>query len=185
MKIINTEIKGLYLLEPELKIDDRGFFTRIFCQHELKKKELFFNIVQANLSLTKKRGTIRGMHFQRKPKEEDKIVQCLNGRIYDVVIDLRINSSTYGQWVGTELNSENKKMFFIPKGFAHGFQTLIDDCLVQYLMSELYQQRYATGVRWNDPNLNIDWPIKNPILSDKDRSLPLLKIEKNNEKSKE
>jgi len=170
-----TKIEGLYIIEPELKTDERGYFTKIFCKEELVKQGLVFDIVQANQSLTKKKGTIRGMHFQREPKAEDKIVQCLKGAIYDVVIDLREKSSTYGQWVSEELTEENKKMFFIPKGLAHGFQTLVDDSEVQYFMSEFYSPEYADGVNWKDPSFNIKWPIKNPFLSEKDQNWSITK----------
>lgn len=169
-----TKIKGLYVIEPELKFDERGDFARVFCKKELAKEGLTFNIVQINQSLTNKKGTIRGMHFQKEPKAEGKIVQCLKGAIYDVVVDLRKNSLTYSQWVAEELTEDNKKMFFIPKGFAHGFQALADNCKVQYFMLEFYSPEYASGVRWNDPFLNINWPIKNPILSEKDKNWPLL-----------
>ncbi|TSC95198.1 MAG: dTDP-4-dehydrorhamnose 3,5-epimerase [Parcubacteria group bacterium Licking1014_1] len=169
-----TKIKGLYIIEPELKIDNRGYFVEIFSKKEFSKKGLVFNIMRSCQSLTKKRGIIRGMHFQKESKAEIKIVQCLKGAIYDVAIDLRENSPTYGQYVSLELNEKNKKMFFIPKGFAHGFQTLVNNCQVQYFMSEIYSPEYASGVRWNDPFFNIKWPIKNIILSEKDKNWPLL-----------
>lgn len=170
-----TKIEGLYIITPELKYDARGFFTRIFCQKEFEKIGLQFKIVQASLSMTRRKGTIRGMHFQKQPYAEDKIVQCLEGEIYDVAIDLRNNSPTYGQWVAEELSGENKKMFSIPKGFAHGFQTLTDNCEVLYFMSEFYTPELATGVRFDDPLFNISWPIKNPMLSEKDKNWPLAK----------
>lgn len=171
-----TKIKDLYIIEPELKKDKRGYFTRIFCQKELKKNGFDdFNIVQINRSLNKKRGTIRGMHFQKYPQMEAKIVTCLKGRAYDVVVDLRKNSSTYGRWVAEELNENNKKIFLIPKGFAHGFQTLTDNCELLYFMSEFYSSKDERGVRWDDPFLSIKWPIKNPILSQKDINWSLIK----------
>lgn len=174
MRFQKTKIKGIVIIEPELKIDERGYFTRIFCQKELKRAGLDFHIVQVNRSFTKKKGTIRGMHFQKKPKAEDKIVQCLKGAIYDVAIDLRKDSSTYGQCVAVELNEENKKMFFIPKGLAHGFQTLTNNCEILYFMSEFYSPEYTSGVCWNNPFFNILWPIKNSILSKKDKDWPLI-----------
>jgi len=170
-----TKIKGLYVIELEPKIDERGDFVRTFCKDELAKNGLFFDIVQANQSLTKKKGAIRGMHFQKEPKDEAKIIQCLKGKIYDVAIDLRKGSETYGQWVSQELSEENGKMFFLPKGFAHGFQTLDSNCRVQYSMSELYYPEFASGVRWNDSSLKIKWPVKNPILSERDKNWPLIK----------
>lgn len=174
MKFKGTKIKGLYIIEPEPRIDDRGYLMRIFCEEELKKYGLQFTIVQASQTLTKKKGTIRGMHFQKSPKAEDKIVQCIQGAIYDVAIDLRKDSLTYGQWVAEELNEKNKKMFYIPKGFAHGFQSLVDDCQVQYFMSEFYSAEHSLGVRWDDPFFNIKWSIKNPILSEKDKNWSLI-----------
>jgi len=169
-----TKIEGLYIIEPEFKIDERGYFARIFCKKELAKIGFDFEIVQINRSLNKKKGTIRGMHFQKPPKAEDKIVQCLKGAIYDVAIDLRQNSPTYSQWVAVELNEENKKMFFIPKGFAHGFQSLRDNSEILYFLSEFYSPEYKSGVHWNDPFFNISWPIKNPILLEKDKNWPLI-----------
>lgn len=171
-----TKLDGVYIIEPELKIDERGYFSRIFCEKEMTKNGINFKIVQISHSLSKKRGLIRGMHFQKNPKAEDRIVQCLRGAIYDVVVDLRKNSATYGRWVAEGLNEQNKKMFLIPKGFAHGFQSLTDSCEVQYFMSEFYSPEHSLGVRWNDPFLNIEWPIENPILSEKDKNWPLIKI---------
>lgn len=174
MKILKTPIDGLYLIEPEPRIDDRGYFARIFCTEELDKAGIQFPIVQANHSFTKQKGTIRGMHFQSEPKSEGKIVLCLRGSIYDVAIDLRSTSPTYLQWFSVELSETNKKMLYIPKGFAHGLQTLTSDCLVQYFMSEFYSSDHAKGVRWNDPKFNIKWPIYSPFLSEQDKSWPLL-----------
>jgi len=171
-----TKIEGLYVIEPESKTDERGNFARVFCKNELAREGLAFDIVQINQSFTNKKGTIRGMHFQKEPKAEAKIVQCLKGKIYDVAVDLRKDSKTYGQWVAEELNEKNKRMFFIPKGFAHGFQTLSNNCEVQYLMSEFYSQENASGVRFDDPFLKINWPIKNPILSEKDKDWPLINL---------
>lgn len=170
-----NRLDGVCLIQPELKDDKRGFFTRIFCKDELKKNGLRFNIVQANRSLTKNKGTIRGLHFQREPHGEDKIVTCTGGSVYDVVVDVRPHSKTYGQWVAEELSSDNKHMLFIPKGFAHGFQTLSSDCAMLYFMSEYYAPDYATGIRWDDPVFNIRWPIKNPSLSEKDKNWPFVK----------
>lgn len=175
MKFKETKLKGLYVIEPEIHFDERGYFARIFCKQELSKIGIDFNIVQVNRSLNKKQGIIRGMHFQKPPKAEDKIIQCIKGKIYDVAIDLRQDSPTYGEWVAEELSEENKKMFLIPKGFAHGFQTLADSCEILYFMSEFYSPQYESGVRWNDPFFNIKWPIKDPILSEKDKNWPLIK----------
>ena len=168
-----TKIEWLYIIEPELKIDERGYFFRVFCKEELAKIGFNFEIVQINRSLNKKKGIIRGIHFQKSPKAEDKIIQCLKGAIYDVAVDLRPDSPTYGQWVAEELTEENKKMFLIPKGFGHGFQSLRDNSEVLYFLSEFYSPENESGVRWNDPFLNIKWPIKNPILLERDKNWPL------------
>ena len=170
-----TKIEDLYIIEPELKTDDRGFFAESFRKDELSKLGIEFDVMQTNMSFNKEKGILRGMHFQKSPKAEDKIVQCVKGIIYDVAIDLRQGSSTYGQWVAQELSEENKKMFLIPKGFAHGFETLADNCEVHYLMSEFYSQEHKSGVRFDDPFFNIAWPIKNPVVSEKDKNWPLMK----------
>jgi len=176
MKFKKTKIEGLYIIEPELKIDERGYFARIFCKKELKKIGFDFQIAQINKSFTEKRGTIRGLHFQKPSKAEDKIIYCLKGKIFDVAVDLRKKSITFGKWIGVELSEENKKMFLIPKGFAHGFQTLTDNCKILYFMSEFYYPKYENGVCWNDPFLNIKWPLKPTVISEKDKNWPLLKI---------
>lgn len=169
-----TKIKGLYVIEPELRVDQRGFFARIFCKDELSELGIDFNIVQINVSFNKKKGTLRGMHFQKDPKAEGKIVQCLKGAVYDVVVDLRKDSKTYGQWVAEELTQDNKKILLVPKGFAQGFQTLADDCELQYFMSEFYSPEYQSGVRFDDPFFNITWPIKSPTISKQDKNWPFI-----------
>jgi len=175
MKFIETKIKDLYIIEPELKQDERGYFARVFCKEELEGIGFDFSIVQINKSLNKKSGMIRGMHFQKYPRSEDKIVQCIKGAIYDVAVDLREDSSTYGEWVSVDLSEENKKMFLIPKGFAHGFQSLKDDSEILYFLSEFYSPDYQGGIRFDDPFLNIEWPIENPFLLERDRNWPLIK----------
>ena len=170
-----TEINNVYIIEPELKQDERGYFARFFCKKELAENDLIYDIVQINQSFTKQMGTIRGMHFQKSPKAEDKIVQCIKGAIYDVAIDLRGGSPTYGKWVAEELTEENKKMLLIPKGCAHGFQTLMDNCRIQYFVSEFYSPEHQGGVRFDDPFLNIEWPIENPFLLERDKNWPLIK----------
>jgi len=174
MKFKETKIKGLYIIEPELKIDERGYFARIFCKKELAKISFDFEVVQINRSLNKKKGILRGMHFQKPPKAEDKIVQCIQGAIYDVAVDLRKGSSTYGQWVAEELTEDNKKMFLIPKGFAHGFQSLKDNSEILYFLSEFYSPEYQSGIRFNDPFFNIKWPIRNQFLLERDKNWPLI-----------
>lgn len=172
MKFCKTKIKGVYIITPEPKRDKRGYFLRAFCKKELKSARIDFNIVQANLSFTKKKGTIRGLHFQKPPHWEEKIVQCLRGRIYNVVLDVRKNSPTFGKWISTELSEKNKKMVLTPKGCANGFQALTDNCGLLYFMSEYYAPESASGVRWNDSAFNIKWPIKKIILSEKDKNRP-------------
>lgn len=170
-----TKLKGAYLIDIEPIKDKRGFFSRTFCQKELKKHGLNFNIVQSNLSHSKKRGTLRGMHYQKAPHEEEKLVSCIRGKIYDVIIDLRPNSPTYCQWLATELSAENFKMLYVSKGFAHGFQTLSDNTVVIYQMSEFYHPQSERGARWNDPLFGIKWPIKKIVISSKDKRHPLIK----------
>lgn len=176
MIFYQLKIKGVYGIEPELKKDSRGYFTRIFALVELRKVGISFQIVHINRSLTLKKGTIRGMHFQKDPYAEDKIVHCIKGAVYDVATDLRRNSPTFGKWVSEELSEDNKKMLFIPKGFAHGFQTLTSNCEMLYFMSQSFSPNHASGVRWNDPLLKISWPIKNPLLSEKDKNWSLITI---------
>ncbi|MDO8573449.1 MAG: dTDP-4-dehydrorhamnose 3,5-epimerase [Candidatus Daviesbacteria bacterium] len=171
-----TSIDNLLLIKPELLEDGRGYFTRTFCVKEFGKLNISFEILQTSISYTKPKGTLRGLHFQIAPFEETKIVQCLKGCIFDVVIDLRPGSKTYGNHETFELNGQYKHMLYIPRGVAHGFQTLTEDCEVLYYMSEYYSGEHARGIRWNDPKFNIQWPLKNPILSDKDQSWPEYKL---------
>ncbi|MDD4784977.1 MAG: dTDP-4-dehydrorhamnose 3,5-epimerase [Candidatus Shapirobacteria bacterium] len=170
-----TKLDGLYIIDPEAKNDERGYFSRVFCKNEFAKNGLDFNIVQVSRSLTKKKGTIRGLHFQKEPNTEDKIIGCIKGKIFDVAVDLRQDSPTFGQWVSQELSQENQRMFLIPKGYAHGFQTLADGCEMLYFMTEYYCSECTGGVLWNDPFLKITWPLKNPILSEKDKNWLLIK----------
>ncbi|MCL5434975.1 MAG: dTDP-4-dehydrorhamnose 3,5-epimerase [Patescibacteria group bacterium] len=172
MIIKKTKINGVYILEPELRTDKRGYFTRVFGKDELRKNSIKYDIVQINRSLTKEKGMIRGLHFQKYPKQEDKIVQCLQGSVFDVAIDLRPKSKTYGKWVGKILTAKDMNMFLIPKGFAHGFQALEKNCIVQYFVSEYYSPKYELGIRWNDPKFKIKWPIKKVIVSEKDAGWP-------------
>ena len=168
-------LSNSYVISPEPRKDERGFFARMFCLDELKNSNIDFEVKQINTSVTNKKGVIRGMHFQKAPMQEAKIVQCFKGKIYDVIVDLRDNSPTKYKWYGVELSEGNMKMIYIPKGFAHGFQTLSDNCQLYYIMSEFFSPNDATGVRWDDPKLNIKWPLDNPFLSEKDKSWELLK----------
>lgn len=168
------KLEGAFIIEPEFKNDERGYFARIFCLDELEKAGLEFDMAQASISFNKKKGTIRGMHFQKEPKAENKLVQCLRGAVYDVAVDVRLGSLTYGQWHGEELNDKNKKMFFVPKGFAHGFQTLTNNAEVQYFISEFYSPECASGARWDDPKFGITWPLPSSVISEKDKNWPLI-----------
>ena len=169
MIFIKTEIDGVFALKPEPNRDKRGYFQRLYDASEFKKKKIKFNFVQVNQSMSRNAGTIRGIHMQKSPKSEDKLVQCIKGSIFDVIIDLREDSKTYGKWIGEVLEA-NKKMIFIPKGCAHGFQTLTKNAIVLYQASEYYLPDYEIGIRWNDPYFNIKWPIKKVIVSKKDLS---------------
>lgn len=172
MKINKTKINGVYIIEPEPREDLRGYFVRVFAIEELRKEGINFSIVHINRSLSKEMGVIRGMHYQDSPHQEDKIIQCLDGEIFDVALDLRPDSKTYGQWFGEKLNSDNKKMMLVPKGCAHGFQTLKENTVVEYFVTEYYAPSSERGVRYNDPKFNINWPINEAILSDKDKNWP-------------
>jgi dTDP-4-dehydrorhamnose 3,5-epimerase len=165
-----TKLKGAFIIELEKLEDERGFFARTFCQEQFKAHGLNPRVVQCNISFNKKRGTLRGMHYQVEPYAEAKLVRCTRGAIYDVIIDLRPDSPTFKEWVAVELTADNHRMFYIPEGFAHGFQTLEDNTEVFYQMSEFYHPECARGVRWDDPLFGIEWPIANVIVSAKDRS---------------
>ncbi len=173
MKFAETKLKGAYILELEKLEDERGFLARTYCENEFKNSGISFSPVQTNLSFNQHKHTLRGMHHQAPPFEEAKLVQCIRGAIYDVIIDIRPESPTVNEWVGVELSDENRKMIFIPKGFAHGFLTLEDETEVSYLMSEFYKPGADRGIRWNDPAFNIDWPAEVAVISEKDKNWPL------------
>ncbi len=165
-------LSGAFVIELEAKEDERGFFARTYCKHEFEKLGLTFEIVQANLSWNKKKGTLRGMHYQAEPHEEAKLVQCVKGTIYDVIVDLREESETYCCWQGVKLSEENRRLVYVPEGFAHGFQSLEDNTAVYYMMSTFYNHESARGVRWNDPAFGIKWPLEEKIISSRDLSWP-------------
>ena len=171
MIFTETKLKGAFIIEPEPLEDERGFFARTFDEKEFEAHGLNPRVVQCNISFNKKKGTLRGMHYQVAPYEEAKLVSCVRGVIYDVIIDLRPNSPTCSQWLAAELSSENNNMIYIPEGFAHGFQTLKDDTVVFYQMSEFYHPECARGVRWDDPVFAVKWPIEPTIISDKDKNI--------------
>ncbi|MCE8427573.1 MAG: dTDP-4-dehydrorhamnose 3,5-epimerase [Candidatus Methanoperedens sp.] len=169
-----TKLKGAYIIEPARLEDERGFFARTFCKKEFEAYNLNPKLVQCSISYNRRKGTLRGMHYQVAPMAEAKLVRCTRGAIYDVIVDLRPGSLTYCQWEAVEPNAENRKMIYIPEGFAHGFQTLEDDTEVFYQMSEFYAPDYACGVRWDDPAFGIVFPLKNMIVSEKDKNYPLM-----------
>jgi dTDP-4-dehydrorhamnose 3,5-epimerase len=168
----STYLEGAYIIEPEKRSDDRGFFARTFCRKEMDKYGLVSEIVQTNISCSRTKGTLRGMHYQRAPHQETKLIRCTKGALYDVIIDLRANSPTYKRWFGVELTATNYKMLYIPGDFAHGFLTLEDDTEVVYEVSEFYTPQAEGGVRWNDPVFNITWPNNINKISEKDSSWP-------------
>ena len=174
MKFLPTPLAGAYVVELERIEDERGFFARSFCQNEFRRHGLKPAIAQCNVSWNHKRGTLRGLHYQAAPHEEAKVVRCTRGAVWDVIVDLREGSPTRVRWHALELNAENHLAFYVPEGFAHGFQTLADDSEVLYQMSESYHPGLARGLRWDDPRLGIEWPLPDPILSARDRSYALL-----------
>ena len=168
----NTTLNGATIVDIERREDARGFFARTYCEREFAAHGLPARMVQANTSLTRQTGTLRGMHYQADPHAEDKLVRCARGAIWDAIVDLRPESSTYCKWIGVELSEANGRMLLVPKGFAHGFVTLTDDALVIYQVSEFYAQGAERGARHDDPAFGIDWPVPITGMSDKDRSWP-------------
>jgi dTDP-4-dehydrorhamnose 3,5-epimerase len=155
-----TRLKGAWVVNLERHEDERGFFARAWCQREFEARGLVAGLVQANIGFTVRRGTIRGLHYQVAPFGEAKIVRCVGGAIWDVIIDLRPESATYCQWLGLELTAANRRQLYVPKGFAHGYQALVDGCEVLYFVSEFYVPTAERGIRWNDPQFAIQWPIR-------------------------
>ena len=168
-----TDFKGVYLIEIEPIADERGFFARSFCRKEFEAHGLNPSVSQCNVSYNRRKGTLRGMHYQVAPHAEAKLVSCLSGSIYDVVIDLRPNSATYRKWLAVELRAHDlEKMIYVPEGFAHGFQTLEADTKVFYQISAFYEPGSARGIRWDDPAFSIRWPQGPRIVSERDKSYP-------------
>ena len=170
MILTPTAISGAYVLDVERRSDDRGFFARTFCEEELRAVGLETHIAQANVSWNRHRGTLRGMHYQAPPHEETKIVRCTRGAVWDVLLDLRQDSPTFGRWHAEELTADNHRMLYIPRGFAHGYLTLADDCEVSYLVGHRYVPESGRGVRWDDPAFGIEWPFTPMHMSAADRS---------------
>jgi len=172
---IETALEGVYLLEPTVFEDHRGFFMESYNKKDLEELGLHYELVQDNHSLSVQAGVLRGLHFQLEPKAQTKIVRCLKGAIYDVVVDIRKGSPTYLKWIGVILTEFNKRQIVVPKGFAHGVLTLVPNTEILYKVDEYYSPEHDRSIRWNDPDIAIDWPYTNPILSDKDRNAPTLK----------
>jgi len=175
MKVLITDIKDLLIIEPQIFGDHRGWFFESYSKLKLREQGLDCDFVQDNHSFSAQKGTLRGLHFQLNPKAQAKLVRCTRGAILDVAVDLRKGSPTYKKWLSVELSAENKKQLFIPKGFAHGFLTLTDDVEVQYKADEYYAPEYDRSIAYNDEELAIEWGIRDPILSEKDKNAPLLK----------
>jgi len=176
MHLKKTKIKNCFLIELEKFQDHRGYFARAFCKKHFKQKNILNNLKQINFSFSKKIGTVRGLHFQKKPYEEMKIIYCMSGSIFDVVVDLRKKSKTYGQYLGFEISSKNRNAVIVPKGCAHGFQTLSKNTEVLYFTTQFYNKKKETGLNFLDPKINIKWPLKIGNISSKDKNLPYLKV---------
>ena len=175
MNIDKTLFPGLLVMTPKVFEDNRGFFMETFNQRAFEQAGVPVQFVQDNHARSEHKGVLRGLHFQLPPSSQAKLVRVTAGTVFDVVVDLRIGSPTFGLWYGLELSAENKRQLFIPRGFAHGYQTLTPEVEFQYKVDEFYNPNADTGLRWNDPQLDINWPIDPPILSEKDKSLPFLK----------
>jgi len=175
MNLSPLKLTGAYILEPVVHGDHRGFFMESFNERLFKEHGIHYNFIQDNQSLSSEPGVLRGLHYQLNPKAQTKLIRVLTGAIYDVVVDIRKSSPTFGQWVGVILSEHNKRQLLVPKGFAHGFCTLVPCTQVLYKVDEYYSPEHDRGILWNDPALGIDWPTSNPILSDKDQRHPLLK----------
>ena len=172
MKFIETKIKGAFLITPERLEDERGFFARVWDPEEFKAQGLSYKLAQCSISFNKKKGTLRGMHYQASPHSENKVVRCTMGSLFDVLLDLRPQSATFKQWFSVELTAENRTMIYAPEGVAHGFQTLSDNTEVSYRISESHHPESARGVRWNDPAFGIQWPLPVSVISKKDSEYP-------------
>ncbi len=172
MQYVTTPIPDVYIIELEQKGDERGFFARMFCSDEFTSRGLEGTFVQANDSYSKSRGTLRGLHYQLPPHAETKMVRCLQGSIFDVVVDIRPESPTFTQWFGMTLSSENRKMMYVPEGCAHGFLTLEEDSEILYLVSAAYSPNAERGIRWNDPAFSIEWPLQPVVISERDSIHP-------------
>lgn len=174
MKFVRTHFADAWLIQLQPIGDSRGFFARAFCEQEFKERDLVSHFVQCNLSANHKSGTLRGLHYQAEPHAEVKLVRCIRGSIFDVLVDIRPQSPTYLCWQGFELSADNRDTLYIPAGFAHGYQTLEPDSEVFYQVSAYYAPSAGKGLRWDDPRLKITWPLTDPLLSEQDKCWPLL-----------
>lgn len=174
MNIIKTDIEDVIIIEPKVFGDHRGWFTETYSKEKFKELGIDIDFIQDNHSLSAQKGTLRGLHFQLNPKAQTKLVRCTKGKILDVAVDIREGSPTYKKWIAVELSEENKKQLLVPKGFAHGFITLTDNVEVQYKVDEYYSPENDRSIRFDDPDISIDWGIDNPILSEKDLNAPML-----------
>ncbi len=167
-----TKLPGAFVITLEKREDERGFFARTFCQNEFRDHGLNPNLAQCNISYNRSAGTLRGMHFQARPHREAKLIQCMKGSIYDIIVDLRPGSDTYGAHVGVVLTAAEHNMIYVPEEFAHGFMTLEEDTEVLYLMSEFYAPQAGRGIRWNDPAFALEWPRRPAVISGRDAAYP-------------
>lgn len=176
MRFRETGLDGAWLIEPERRSDERGYFARTWCINEFDMHGIGMDFVQCSTSFNHARGTLRGIHLQLAPYQEAKLIRCTRGRAYDVMVDLRPESPSFGEWRAYELSADNGRLVYLPEGFGHAFQTVADDTELSYHISEFYQQTSSAGVRWNDPDLAIQWPdANNPVLSQRDQGLPSLR----------
>ncbi|MNO26771.1 dTDP-4-dehydrorhamnose 3,5-epimerase [compost metagenome] len=172
MKVTSLKLQGGCLIEPAVHEDNRGYFMESYNEAIFQQQGINYHFVQDNQSLSAEPGVLRGLHYQLNPKAQTKLIRVLSGAIYDVILDIRKNSPTFGQWIGVILSEYNKRQLLVPKGFAHGFCTLVPNTQVFYKVDEYYSPENDRGILWNDPALNIDWPVSEPLLSDKDRCHP-------------
>lgn len=179
MDLLKTKLEGVYILIPKVFGDHRGFFMESWSRRTMEEAGLFYDFVQDNHSLSTVKGTLRGIHFQKGNKAQAKLVRCVRGAVLDVAVDLRHDSPTYKQWIGVELSEENKKQLLIPRGFGHGFVTLTDHVEFLYKADNYYAPEAEGGIRWNDPDIGVDWGVVQPVLSEKDTRNPFLSEIKN------
>lgn len=174
MIFMESPLPGAYVVDVARAADERGFFARVFCEEEFAAQGLVNPTSQCSVSFNARRGTLRGLHFQAAPHDEEKLVRCTSGAIFDVIVDIRAGSPTYRRWFGAELSAESRRALYIPKGFAHGFISLADDTEVFYMISVPYAPGFGRGLRWNDPALGIEWPFEPTVISARDADYALL-----------